>query len=308
MRITTALNDAISHSYWGFIHEVTMGPVSMDDSDRIKGVLDGSIDPSEISGDAQLYSMAERIYGREALEGMGIEPPVSPPESGLKATNGNGGVEIPTGNTRDTLEPESKKKVRRRVVLPGFMFLLLFITTFNVALGIGTALPICEDEAPVQELELTSSTQLHNNTLSIVWTMKGLNNGSSYTLDWQISQNGSTEVVDNGNSTWVSHNVPVRFDSQNWHIDNPPYSYLSTLYEDGVAVAFSNGSGESITALTDEVNGSSYCEMNTRLIWTQYSDIGSKDAWGESGTGGIVDGALMMLFALLMLITARKRT
>ena len=44
----------------------------MEDSDRIKGVLDGTIDPSEISGDKKLYSMAERIYGREALEGWGL--------------------------------------------------------------------------------------------------------------------------------------------------------------------------------------------------------------------------------------------
>ena len=42
----------------------------MDASERIKGVLDGSIQPSEISGDEELYYMAERIYGRDALENM----------------------------------------------------------------------------------------------------------------------------------------------------------------------------------------------------------------------------------------------
>ena len=50
----------------------------MDASERIKGVLDGSIQPSEISGDEELYYMAERIYGRDALENMGVEPPVKP--------------------------------------------------------------------------------------------------------------------------------------------------------------------------------------------------------------------------------------
>ena len=49
------------------------GRRAMEGSDKIKGVLDGSIDPQEISGDKKLYSMAERIYGRDALEEMGVE-------------------------------------------------------------------------------------------------------------------------------------------------------------------------------------------------------------------------------------------
>ena len=280
----------------------------MEDSDRIKGVLDGTIDPSEISGDKKLYSMAERIYGREALEEMGVEPPVEPPESGIKAMNGNGGVEIPIKDVVGTVNLGSRKKSRRRVVLPLIMFTLLTISGFNVVVGIGTVLPLCEDEPPEQELEFSSSAQLQNNTLFIVWKMTGLNNGSSYTIEWQVSQNGSAEIVDTGNSTWVSDNDPVRFDNRNWYVDAPPYSYLSTLYEDDLIVAFSNGSGGSITTLSDEANRVSYCDSNTRLIWTEYQDFENKDAWGESGTGEIADGAMMMLFALMMIITARKRS
>ena len=280
----------------------------MEDSDRIKGVLDGTIDPSEISGDKKLYSMAERIYGREALEDMGVEPPVEPPESGIKAMNGNGGVEIPIKDVVGTVNLGSRKKSRRRVVLPLIMFTLLTISGFNVVVGIGTVLPICEDEPPEQELEFSSSAQLQNNTLFIVWKMTGLNNGSSYTIEWQVSQNGSAEIVDTGNSTWVSDNDPVRFDNRNWYVDAPPYSYLSTLYEDDLIVAFSNGSGDSITTLSEEANRVSYCDSNTRLIWTEYQDFENKDAWGESGTGEIADGAMMMLFALMMIITARKRS
>tara|TARA_A100001035_G_scaffold8673_1_gene6186 strand:- start:36127 stop:36969 length:843 start_codon:yes stop_codon:yes gene_type:complete len=280
----------------------------MEDSDKIKGVLDGTIDPSEISGDKKLYSMAERIYGREALEDMGVEPPVEPPESGIKAMNGNGGVEIPIKDSVGTVNLGSQKKPRRRVVLPLIMFTLLTISGFNVVVGIGTVLPICEDEPPEQELEFSSSAQLQNNTLFIVWKMTGLNNGSSYTIEWQVSQNGSAEIVDTGNSTWVSDNDPVRFDNRNWYVDAPPYSYLSTLYEDDLIVAFSNGSGDSITTLSEEANRVSYCDSNTRLIWTEYQDFENKDAWGESGTGEIADGAMMMLFALMMIITARKRS
>jgi len=280
----------------------------MGDSNSIKGVLDGTIDPSEISGDKKLYSMAERIYGREALEEMGVEPPVEPPESGIKAMNGNGGVEIPIKDSLGTVNVDSRKKPRRRVVLPLIMFALLTISGFNVVVGIGTVLPLCEDDPPEQELEFSSSAQLQNNTLFIVWKMTGLNNGSFYTIEWQVSQNGSSEIVDIGNSTWVSDNDPVRFDNRNWYIDAPPYSYLSTLYEDDLMVAFSNGSGDSITTLSDDANRVSYCESNTRLIWTEYQDFESKDAWGESGTGEIADGAMMMLFALMVIITARKRS
>ena len=285
-----------------------IGRGAMEDSERIKGVLDGTIDPSEISGDKKLYSMAERIYGREALEEMGVEPPVEPPESGIKAMNGNGGVEIPIKDVVGTVNLGSRKKSRRRVVLPLIMFTLLTISGFNVVVGIGTVLPLCEDEPPEQELEFSSSAQLQNNTLFIVWKMTGLNNGSSYTIEWQVSQNGSAEIVDTGNSTWVSDNDPVRFDNRNWYVDAPPYSYLSTLYEDDLIVAFSNGSGDSITTLSDEANWVSYCDSNTRLIWTEYQDFENKDAWGESGTGEIADGAMMMLFALMMIITARKRS
>ena len=104
----------------------------MGDSDSIKGVLDGTIDPSEISGDKKLYSMAERIYGREALEEMGVEPPVEPPESGIKAMNGNGGVEIPIKDSLGTVNVDSRKKPRRRVVLPLIMFALLTISGLSL--------------------------------------------------------------------------------------------------------------------------------------------------------------------------------
>ena len=47
----------------------------MVDSDAVKRLLEGDIEPSEIEDDPALYSMAERIYGREALEEMGVFAP-----------------------------------------------------------------------------------------------------------------------------------------------------------------------------------------------------------------------------------------
>ncbi len=282
----------------------------MDASDRIKGVLDGSIHPSEISGDEELYYMAERIYGRDALEKMGVEPPVTPHELGGIAPNGNGGVEIPNPDGRAIIDDSQKTDVKgRRKLIPLIMFLCLIISSYNVSLGLGSVITRCVEDEPVQELEMESSSHINeNNNLYVVWNMYGLNNYSEYRLEWIVSQNGSSDVIETGDTTWNS-SESTRIDSRNWIIESPPYSYLSMLYEDDVIVSYSNGSGEQvITILSDNTEQSTYCEDNTRLIWTEYSDLESKDAWGEAGTGGIIDGALIMMFAGLMIISARKRT
>ena len=99
----------------------------MDASERIKGVLDGSIQPSEISGDEELYYMAERIYGRDALENMGVEPPVKPPELGVVTLNSNGGVEIPNSESSQVLEKNLKiRPKRRRIFILDYFFLQCF--------------------------------------------------------------------------------------------------------------------------------------------------------------------------------------
>ena len=137
--------------------------------------------------------------------------------------------------------------------------------------------------------------------------MYGLNNHSEYVLEWSVSQNGSNVVVEDGISAW-NLSESARITSFNWIIDDPPYSYLSTLSEDGVPVAWSNGSGEQvINVLSESADQSTYCNDNTRLIWMEYSNLESKEAWGQAGTGDIIDGAMIMMFVGLLLITARKR-
>ena len=154
----------------------------------------------------------------------------------------------------------------------------------------------------------TSSQLDENGTLYIVWSMYGLNNYSEYVLEWSVSQNGSSDVVEYANSSW-NLSESARITSFNWIIEDPPYSYLSILYEDGIPIAWSNGSGEQvITLLTESVEEGTYCDDNTRLIWAEYSNLEGEEAWGEAGTGGIIDGALIMMFVGMLLISARKRT
>ena len=43
--------------------------------DEIKNLLDGTVDPENLEDDLELYEMAESIYGRDALEEMGVEAP-----------------------------------------------------------------------------------------------------------------------------------------------------------------------------------------------------------------------------------------
>ena len=47
----------------------------MGDTELMKKLLDGTLDPVELENNPHLYVLAERIYGREALEEMGITGP-----------------------------------------------------------------------------------------------------------------------------------------------------------------------------------------------------------------------------------------
>ena len=47
----------------------------MNEGERLRELLDGSMDPSELENYDENYRLAERIYGREALDEMGIITP-----------------------------------------------------------------------------------------------------------------------------------------------------------------------------------------------------------------------------------------
>ena len=116
----------------------------MDDSDAVKRLLDGTIEPSEIEGNPRLFAMAERIYGREALEELGvfapeIETPVIPENIGA----------IPPDISLPDFQPDlellksgdvSREKGKRRLMSLAIGTLGLLGVGFNVVIGGGSVL------------------------------------------------------------------------------------------------------------------------------------------------------------------------
>ena len=114
----------------------------MSSPDAVRRLLEGEIDPIEIEGDANLYSMAERIYGSEVLEEMGVTPPEV---DDLEEQTGLG--LIPSDITLPDFMPniptlKSEKvgrgKIRLMTLFSGFMGLIG--TAINVLIGSGYVL------------------------------------------------------------------------------------------------------------------------------------------------------------------------
>ena len=111
----------------------------MSSPDAIRRLLQGEIDPIEIEEDANLYSMAERIYGSEVLEEMGV----TPPEVG--DTEDQAGFSLmPSDITLPDFMPsiptlksekESRGKMRLMTLFCGIMGLIG--TVYNVVIGGG---------------------------------------------------------------------------------------------------------------------------------------------------------------------------
>ena len=254
------------------------------------------------------YSMAERIYGRDALEEMGVNPPVKPKTHGIAISNGNGGVLLPEEAQEEVDEVGELRKPRRPTILISASVICLCIVASNVAIGIGTYVPLCEDEVGPKVLTYSSSATEIDGSLLISWTVTGMNLSSNYSITWVISENGSNEVVDEGGSSWTAGET-VRIQTENWMVTKPPYTYLSVLHLEGVPVAYSNGTvGDSIQVLANIEQLTPKCDDNTRLLWTELPEYNNINSWDSAGTGGIIDGALMMLFGLsTVLLLLRKR-
>ena len=122
--------------------EITRNTI-MPDPEAVRRLLSGEINPSEIEEDPGLYAMAERIYGAEALEEMGVSAPeISTPRVSSENLPISSDVTLP-----DFIPvlPDSKsrgKSVKGRprllFVIPGILGMMF--VGFNMSVGVGKVL------------------------------------------------------------------------------------------------------------------------------------------------------------------------
>ena len=48
------------------------------------------------------------------------------------------------------------------------------------------------------------------------------------------------------------------------------------------------------------------CKDNPRLIWSDISEYEELDSWAPAGSGDLIDGALLMLFGIIILSRLRS--
>ena len=282
----------------------------MSDSERVKGLLDGSMDPTELEGDDELYALAERIYGREALEEMGVSTPERPAENVPQLSQNGIDMDIELPEIDDSVEGTDRgPQVPRRRKLAFLVGLIgVSLVGMNVSIGIGQYFDLCVDDLEPDPLGFTVTANEQNGSLYITWTVTNLNLSTNYSIQWSISQNGSSELVDEGYFNWTT-NMQQSSMAHTEHraVATPPWCYITSLHEEGVKISddtSSNGcvgNSSSASSLATISPVPSLCEDNTRLLWNEASNYESIDSWAASGSGDLLDGALLMLFAMLTL-------
>jgi len=149
----------------------------MSDSERVKGLLDGSMDPAELEGDDELYALAERIYGREALEEMGVSIPEYPAENIPQLFQNGDDMDVELPEIEDSVAdidagPRGTRQ-RKLVFLVGLIGMSL--VGMNVAIGIGQYFDLCVDDLEPDPLGFTVTANEQNGSLYITWTVTNLN-------------------------------------------------------------------------------------------------------------------------------------
>jgi len=290
----------------------------MSDSERVKGLLDGSMDPAELEGDEELYALAERIYGREALEEMGVSIPEHPAGNVPRLSQDGDDMDVELPEIDDSAAGiDAGAHGTRRGKLVFLVGLIgMSLVGMNVAIGIGQYFDLCVDDLEPDPLGFTVTANEQNGSLYITWTVTNLNLSANYSIQWSISQNGSSEVVDGGYFNWTT-NMQQSSMAHTEHraVTTPPWCYISSLHEDGVKVsddASSNGcvgNSSSVSSLGTISSDPSLCKDNTRLLWNEASNYKSIDSWTASGSGDLLDGALLMLFGMMILfgLFSKKR-
>jgi len=268
------------------------------------------MDPAELEGDSELYSLAERIYGREALDEMGVSTPERSHEVVISKRLNENNLEVELPDVPEELVDADKSVTsssRHRIILLAGLVGLVLVSV-NVSVGIGQYLALCEDQLEPPPLDFSTTSTWQNESLYITWTVSNLNTTVNYSIHWSISQNGSAELVDTDWFNWSASSNMIH--SENRAVASPPWCYISVLYSEGIEISQSNGcigNSSTTSVLADISTVPKLCEDNTRLLWDKASEYQSINSWVPAGSGGLLDGALLMLFGIITLRTAFRK-
>ena len=286
----------------------------MNEGERLRELLDGSMDPSELENYNEFYRLAERIYGREALDEMGI----TTPEEIEKEKEQNGSSEF----THDVILPSPKadspeeeiniqrRNPKRRLLLTIIGVIGLLLVSSNIAVGINSIIPVelCEDTEAPGDIGFEATQTVNGTTFTIIWSMDNLTINQNYTITWDISQNGSQELVDSGSYTWfATGNVHIHLKSVN--VQTEPYAWSAELLDENLTIiSTTNGdyssSGVTTMSIIETVKK---CEDNPKLKLGEITDYKNLDSWTQTGDGDMLDGMLMMTLSFISLLGLRKK-
>ena len=286
----------------------------MNEGERLRELLDGSMDPSELENYNEFYRLAERIYGREALDEMGI----TTPEEIEKEKEQNGSSEF----THDVILPSPKadspeeeiniqrRNPKRRLLLTIIGVIGLLLVSSNIAVGINSIIlvELCEDTEAPGDIGFEATQTVNGTTFTIIWSMDNLTINQNYTITWDISQNGSQELVDSGSYTWfATGNVHIHLKSVN--VQTEPYAWSAELLDENLTIiSTTNGdyssSGVTTMSIIETVKK---CEDNPKLKLGEITDYKNLDSWTQTGDGDMLDGMLIMTLSFISLLGLRKK-
>ena len=286
----------------------------MNEGERLRELLDGSMDPSELESYSEYYKLAERIYGREALDEMGI----STPEEIEEDLSQNGNSEF----THDVILPSPKndaqeeeiniprRNPKRRLLLTIIGVIGLLLVSSNIVVGIDSIIPVdlCEDTEALGEIELKASQALNGTTFTLIWSVDNLTINQNYTITWDISQNGSQELVDSGSYTWfATGNLHIHLKSVN--VQTEPYAWSSELLDENLTIISTvNGdySSSGVTTMSI-IETDKKCKDNPKLKLGEIMDYKNLNSWTQTGNGDMLDGMLIMTLSFISLLGLRKK-
>ena len=286
----------------------------MNEGERLRELLDGSMDPSELESYSEYYKLAERIYGREALDELGI----STPEEIEVDLSKNGNSEF----THDVILPSPKndsqeeeintprKKPKRRLILTVIGVIGLLLVSSNIVVGIDSIIPVelCEDTEAPGDIGFEATQRVNGTTFTLIWSMDNLTINQNYTITWDISQNGSQELVDSGSYTWfATGNVHMHLKSVN--VQTEPYAWSAELLDENLTIISTTNGDYSSSGVTTMsiIETDKNCEDNPKLKLGDIIDYENPDSWTETGNGDMLDGMLIMTLSFISLLGLRKK-